>query len=35
MIRTLAFGLEDDLQQPPEIARGPTFQLEPAKAFGR
>jgi len=34
MIGTLAFGLEHDLQESPEIAVRPTLLLEPAEVFG-
>jgi len=33
MVRTLALGFEDDLQEAPEVAIGPAFLLEPAKIF--
>jgi hypothetical protein len=34
MICALAFSFENDLEQSPEIARGPTLQLEPAQILG-
>ena len=33
MIGTLAFGLEHDLQESPEVAVRPTLLLEPAEVF--
>jgi hypothetical protein len=34
MVRALAFGFEDDLQEASEVAGGPALLLEPAEVFG-
>ena len=33
VVRALAFGFENNLQETPEVAGGPSVLLEPAKVF--